>query len=138
MKKFLNVGVKFLQTFVVLALVFAFASSTGNELFAASATVSAGVFSAIMHTSHYMKNGAFELVAPVIPDFTAKSKPEIKELEDEDFEKYLEEKQAYDEAILNKRFFDLESAITEKGEDNSEEQIAELKEKLEEAVKELD
>lgn len=128
--------IKLFQTMVILAFVFAFASMTGSPTFAASATVSVGVFSAIMHING-IQGMAFE--APVIPDFTALSKTEINELSEDDYDAYVLEKEAHRAAEIELKFYEQTEKITaleDADSDENKQALDDIKEKMEEMLEE--
>lgn len=125
MKTLLKIG----QQLIILAAVFAFASMTGNQVFAASATVSVGIMSGIVHTSAHFKGLAFEApIIPVVPEFTPKSRKEIDDLSDDDYDKYVSEKEAHRTAEIELKFYNQAEAIKALDDPESEANKLALKE----------
>lgn len=108
MKTFVKLG----QSVLIMLGVFMIAMTTGNELFAASATAGVGLFSATMHI-HAMTSGKMLFTAPVIPEFTPKTLDEIKEMDDDELLEYTTRKSEFEQAKINARFSEIEKAIRE-------------------------
>lgn len=124
---------------LILSVTFAFGMATGNVVFASVLTGSVAVFSAMIHTNAFGM-GKLAMGAPVIPDFTHKSKAEINDLSEEDFQKYLDEKEKYDQAVADKARYDaveeLKKDITEDNEEQIKAAIAEINKGFEDQKKE--
>ena len=122
-----NLITKSFYSVLMLGIVFAFGMMTGSTTFAIAAMGTVGFMSALSH-SGVLGNVAFN--APVLPDFTPKTKAEISSLSEEDLTKYLDERKAFENAEIElKHYNQIEALKTE---------LAGDKEGLEKLIKEAD
>lgn len=136
MKTFVSIFKIAFQTVMVMLMVFLISMTTGSVIFASSATIGVGVFSAIMHINE-IQNFAFE--APLIPDFTKKTRKEMNELSDDDLGTYLDEKEAFDKATIELKFWEQSEAlkkVTDSNPDELKTKLAELETKQQAVIDE--
>ena len=86
-----NLILKSFYAVVVLFTVYALGMTTGNPYFATAITGVVFVFSLLYNAGVF---GKVALEAPVIPDFEPKTQVEINEMDNETFQKYMDDKQA--------------------------------------------